>query len=56
MKTSKYDDFKKERRPALENLFSMIDTAGVNLIFKPNIHQKFAIIDKKSPGMAVSIF
>ena len=41
------NEFKKDRRTVLENLFSMIDTAGVNLIFKSNIHQKFAIIDKK---------
>ncbi len=41
------DEFKKDRRTALENLFSMIEKAGVSLTFKPNIHQKFAIIDKK---------
>ena len=41
------DEFKKERKITMENLFSMIKKAGVNLIFKPNIHQKFAIIDKK---------
>lgn len=40
-------EFKKDKRTTLENLFSMIDTAGIRLILKSNIHQKFAIIDKK---------
>jgi len=40
-------EFEKEKKITLENLFSMIENAGVNLILKPNIHQKFAIIDKK---------
>jgi len=41
------DEFETEKKITLRNLFSMIKNAGVNLIFKPNIHQKFAIIDKK---------
>ena len=41
------NEFKKEKSATLENLFSIIDSAGIRLIFKPNIHQKFAIIDKK---------
>ena len=41
------DEFKKDRRTTLENLFSMIEKADIHLIFKPKIHQKFAIIDKK---------
>jgi len=41
------NEFKKEKRITLENLFSMIEKAGVSLIFKSKIHQKFAIIDKK---------
>ncbi|MBT7483196.1 hypothetical protein HN680_00330 [Candidatus Peregrinibacteria bacterium] len=41
------DEFKKDRRTTLENIFSMIDKAGISLVLKSNIHQKFAIIDKK---------
>jgi superfamily II DNA or RNA helicase len=45
--TRSADEFEKDRKPVLENLFSMIEAAGVHLIFKPNIHQKFVIIDNK---------
>jgi len=45
--TRPVDQFKTDRRTVLEHLFSMINTAGICLIFKSNIHQKFAIIDKK---------
>lgn len=31
----------------LSNLFSAIDADGVQMVYKPNIHQKFAIIDNK---------
>lgn len=41
------DDYKEDRRANLKNLFSKIETAGVDLVFKSKIHQKFAIIDHK---------
>ncbi len=31
----------------MEKLFSQIDIKGIHLIFKPKIHQKFAIIESK---------
>jgi len=41
------DDFDENRKVLLNNLFSVINTDGVQVVFKPNIHQKFAIIDNK---------
>jgi len=41
------DEFKEDKRTALENLFSTIIMVGVRLVFRSNIHQKFAIIDNK---------
>ena len=41
------DDYDKNRKAMLSNLFSDIDTQGVQMVYKPNIHQKFAIIDNK---------
>ena len=38
-------DFKD--KPALEDIFSILKTAGVNLVCKSNIHQKYAIIDQR---------
>jgi superfamily II DNA or RNA helicase len=40
-------DFKEGRQTSLEQIFSMVEETGVRLIFKSNIHQKFAIIDDK---------
>jgi len=40
-------DFKDGRQGSLEHIFSMVEETGVRLIFKSNIHQKFAIIDSK---------
>lgn len=40
-------EYKEDRRSLLENLFSTIDTVGIRLVFKSNIHQKFTIIDNK---------
>ena len=42
------DEYKEDKRAVLENLFSTIMTAGVRLIFRSNIHQKFAIIDNRT--------
>ncbi len=40
-------DFKEDRRTSLEQIFKRTEETGINLIFKSNIHQKFAIIDDK---------
>jgi len=34
-------------RPLLEETFAALQAAGVRLLFKTNIHQKFAVIDRK---------
>ncbi len=41
------DEYKAEKRTVLESLFKTVNTAGLRLVFKSNIHQKFAIIDNK---------
>jgi len=40
-------DFKEKDQPALEETLTLLATAGVRLIFRSNIHQKFAICDQK---------
>jgi superfamily II DNA or RNA helicase len=42
------DEYKEDKRAVLENLFSTVMTAGVRLVFRSNIHQKFAIIDNRT--------
>jgi len=44
--TRPVEDFNEKDKPALEQLFDLLKNAGVNVSFKSNIHQKFAIIDK----------
>lgn len=41
------DDYDENRKAMLINLFSAIDADGVQMVYKSNIHQKFAIIDNK---------
>jgi superfamily II DNA or RNA helicase len=41
------DAYKDKDRQALEETFSSLKDAGVRLLFKANIHQKFAVIDQK---------
>jgi len=40
-------DFKEKDRPALEETLALLRTANVDVVYKPNIHQKFAILDQK---------
>ncbi|MCD4722351.1 MAG: DEAD/DEAH box helicase family protein, partial [Desulfobacula sp.] len=40
-------DFKESRKTILEKTFAILKAAGVQVLFKSNIHQKFAIIDQK---------
>ncbi len=39
--------YKEKDRPALEETFSSLQASGVRLLFRANIHQKFAVIDQK---------
>ena len=38
---------KDKDRPALEETLASLQDTGVRLLFKTNIHQKFAVIDQK---------
>jgi superfamily II DNA or RNA helicase len=39
--------YKDKDRPALEETLASLQSTGVRLLFKANIHQKFAVIDQK---------
>lgn len=39
------EDYKKDQRNKINELFTMLDTEGINLLLKSKIHQKFAVID-----------
>ncbi len=41
------DTCKHKDRPVLEATLSSLENAGVRLLFRANIHQKFAVIDQK---------
>jgi phosphatidylserine/phosphatidylglycerophosphate/cardiolipin synthase-like enzyme len=41
------EDFKDIRRSSLVQIFNALKETGINVLFKSNIHQKFAIIDQK---------
>ncbi|WP_320043425.1 DEAD/DEAH box helicase family protein [uncultured Desulfobacter sp.] len=41
------DDYDENRKAMLRDLFSTVETGGVQMVYKSNIHQKFAIIDNK---------
>jgi len=40
-------DFREKDRPALEETLALLHAAGIQVVFKTNIHQKFAVIDQK---------
>ena len=40
------EDFRAENRQAFEDLSEYLKNAGIKVIHKPNIHQKFTIIDQ----------
>ena len=42
------DDFEGNKKIMLEKIFIILRDAGVQVLFKSNIHQKFAIIDEKT--------
>ncbi len=41
------EDFEDNRRSVLEQIFNALKEAGIKVLFKSNIHQKFAIVDRK---------
>ena len=41
------EEFAERFKTALEQILAGLKQAGVSVVFKPKIHQKFAIIDKK---------
>jgi len=41
------NDFDVKKKTRLETVFTKMKHAGINLVFKSSIHQKFAIIDNK---------
>ena len=45
--TRPVEDFIENKKTMLENIFTILKDAGVQVLFKSNIHQKFAIIDQK---------
>lgn len=45
--TRPIDDFKEKDRTALRGTLNQLKSNGINIVFKSNIHQKFAIMDQK---------
>lgn len=41
------EDYKEKDRPSVSDMVNSIRLTGANLIFKSNIHQKFAVIDQR---------
>lgn len=39
--------YKDKDKPVLEETLALLQDAGVRILFKANIHQKFAVIDQK---------
>jgi len=42
------EDFKPEDRLALLRLLDLLKNTGIRVVFKSNIHQKFAVMDQKT--------
>ncbi|MBI5416799.1 DEAD/DEAH box helicase family protein [Candidatus Poribacteria bacterium] len=41
------DDFNEKTNNALQNVLDLLKGSGISLVFKSNIHQKFAIMDQR---------
>ncbi|MCE5284688.1 MAG: DEAD/DEAH box helicase family protein [Pelosinus sp.] len=41
------EDFKEKDIGTVQEVFDLLKSAGVSMVFKSNIHQKFAIVDQK---------
>jgi phosphatidylserine/phosphatidylglycerophosphate/cardiolipin synthase-like enzyme len=46
--TRPQEDFNPENRPALLGIIDLLKNTGIRLVFKSNIHQKFAVMDQKT--------
>ena len=44
--TRPIDEYKGKDRPALEGILDLLKRADVHVVFRSNIHQKFAIVDR----------
>ncbi len=42
------EDFRAEYRTYLESIFDLFGTNGIKVVPKSNIHQKFAVLDRKT--------
>ena len=45
--TRPMDDFKEKTYNALQDTLDLLKSSGVSMVFKSNIHQKFAVMDQK---------
>ena len=45
--TKPIEDFKNNKTTSLERALDLLYNAGIHVIYKSNIHQKFAVIDQK---------
>jgi superfamily II DNA or RNA helicase len=45
--TRPVEDFGEQEPAALQGTLAILQDAGVSLVFRPNIHQKFALIDQR---------
>jgi phosphatidylserine/phosphatidylglycerophosphate/cardiolipin synthase-like enzyme len=46
--TRPVEDFKAKDRPALERVVEILKKNGLSVVFRHNIHQKFAVMDQKT--------
>lgn len=40
-------DYRDKDRPGIEEILGVLQKGGVQMVFKPNFHQKFAVIDQR---------
>lgn len=45
--TRRVEDFRNKGVSALQDALDLLKDAGIRMIYKPKIHQKFAVIDQK---------
>jgi phosphatidylserine/phosphatidylglycerophosphate/cardiolipin synthase-like enzyme len=41
------EDFPPKNHPAMQKALDLLTNSGVRVVFKSNIHQKFAVVDQK---------
>lgn len=45
--TRSFENFQNKDIAALRETLNILDSAGISLVYKSNIHQKFAVVDQK---------